>query len=860
MTIESTVNDGISYSGNDSATNFPFPFKVNSATQVEVIIRDAAGVETTLTTGYTVNNPTVEGSGSVDYPTSGSPLATGSKISINPKMDYKQETDIRNQGRFDPQIHEAAFDTLMMHIKELRGVTNRAIHFKKSSEITGALFDDDPQDGYGIIWDGTTGKMRNTASSLAVLEGDAAIVAGAIDSVNTVADDLIGDDTIGQILAIQTEIEGVYAIRTDVVTVAGIAAAVSAVAANATNINAVNSNATNINTVAGISGNVTTVAGIAANVTTVAGIAANVTSVAGNATNINTVASNSTNINTVAGISAAVSTVAGISSAVSTVSTNAAAVSTVATNITSVNTVSTNIADVNSLATNIVELLLVDDNAAIAEAARDDALAAQAATEAARDATLASFDSFDDRYLGAKSSDPTLDNDGDALVAGTLYYNTVDEAMKIYTGSIWVAAYVSGTDFLARANNLSDLSSAAAARTNLGLVIGTNVQAFHASLLSIAGLTTAANKMIYTTGSDAYAVTDLSAFGRTLIDDADATAAKVTLGLVIGTNVQAADATLTSIAAIAGVQGDLMYASGTDAWARLAKDANATRYLSNTGASNNPAWAQVNLTNGVTGTLPAGNGGTGNAFTAFTGAASATKTYTLPNATCSILTTNAAVTVAQGGTGLATLTANNVMLGNGTSTPQFVAPGTSGNVLTSNGTTWQSSAPAGAFVYISEQVASSSASLDFTASMSSAYSKYIFECIDIRPASAAAFAARVNTGGGYISTSTYKSGGIGRGHESTGYTIEAVSAQAEISGFTCDSSADHNFIVEVVNPSSSKITRMRCHAEFKQSGIDREFSGNSMSLNTTTSPVTGIQFLFPGVNITSGKVRMYGVL
>jgi hypothetical protein len=53
------------------------------------------------------------------------------------------------------------------------------------------------------------------------------------------------------------------------------------------------------------------------------------------------------------------------------------------------------------------------------------------------------------------------------------------------------------------------------------------------------------------------------------------------------------------------------------------------------------------------------------------------------------------VGVAQGGTSLATLTANNVILGNGTSAPLFVAPGTSGNVLTSNGTTWTSAAAAG---------------------------------------------------------------------------------------------------------------------------------------------------------------------
>jgi hypothetical protein len=57
----------------------------------------------------------------------------------------------------------------------------------------------------------------------------------------------------------------------------------------------------------------------------------------------------------------------------------------------------------------------------------------------------------------------------------------------------------------------------------------------------------------------------------------------------------------------------------------------------------------------------------------------------------------ATVTVAQGGTGATTLTANNVILGNGTSAPLFVAPGTTGNVLTSNGTTWQSTTPAAGF-------------------------------------------------------------------------------------------------------------------------------------------------------------------
>jgi hypothetical protein len=69
----------------------------------------------------------------------------------------------------------------------------------------------------------------------------------------------------------------------------------------------------------------------------------------------------------------------------------------------------------------------------------------------------------------------------------------------------------------------------------------------------------------------------------------------------------------------------------------------------------------------------------------------ASRTVTLPNADINFVT---GLGVAQGGTGAATFTANNVLLGNGTSAFQVVAPGTTGNVLTSNGTTWQSTAPA----------------------------------------------------------------------------------------------------------------------------------------------------------------------
>jgi hypothetical protein len=65
----------------------------------------------------------------------------------------------------------------------------------------------------------------------------------------------------------------------------------------------------------------------------------------------------------------------------------------------------------------------------------------------------ASADNFDDRYLGPKSSDPTLDNDGDALTVGDLYFNTTINRMKVYDGSAWQDAVVDTTNFVGKTSS-----------------------------------------------------------------------------------------------------------------------------------------------------------------------------------------------------------------------------------------------------------------------------------------------------------------------------------------------------------------------------------------------------------------------
>ena len=92
------------------------------------------------------------------------------------------------------------------------------------------------------------------------------------------------------------------------------------------------------------------------------------------------------------------------------------------------------------------------------EAAVSASSAATSATNASTSETNteATYDAFDDVYLGSKTSNPTLDNDGDALKAGALYFNTTNNELKIYTGSSWqitaqdVSTYLTETEADAR--------------------------------------------------------------------------------------------------------------------------------------------------------------------------------------------------------------------------------------------------------------------------------------------------------------------------------------------------------------------------------------------------------------------------
>lgn len=83
------------------------------------------------------------------------------------------------------------------------------------------------------------------------------------------------------------------------------------------------------------------------------------------------------------------------------------------------------------------ERLAAAAEAVAAAASAIDAAASAAAALVSENNAATSYDSFDDRFLGAKASDPSTDNDGNALVTGAIYWNTATSKMKVYTGSAW---------------------------------------------------------------------------------------------------------------------------------------------------------------------------------------------------------------------------------------------------------------------------------------------------------------------------------------------------------------------------------------------------------------------------------------
>jgi hypothetical protein len=151
-------------------------------------------------------------------------------------------------------------------------------------------------------------------------------------------------------------------------------------------------------------------------------------------------------------------------------------------------------------------------------AATSETNAGNSATAAASSATDAAtvYDNFDDRFLGAKASDPTLDNDGDALITGAIYFNTTDDKMRVYTGSAWQDVAPVATSITV--SQISDLT-ATAAELNYTDGVTSNIQTQLDAKVDDSQIGTGANQLVQLDGSarlpavDGSQLTNLSVSG-----------------------------------------------------------------------------------------------------------------------------------------------------------------------------------------------------------------------------------------------------------------------------------------------------------------------------------------------------------
>jgi|694.fasta_scaffold04313_12 hypothetical protein len=488
MTISSTTVRN-SYSGDNSTTTFSYTFKIFADSDIQVIIRSTDGTETikTITTHYTVTGAGASGGGSVIFTSGNIPTSTQTVV-LRRNIPQTQAIDYIANDPFPAESHEEGLDRATMAIQQLQEEVTRSLKLSKTNTMTSTEFTVGASARANKILAFDTNGELSVTQELGTNRGSwsSGVTFNARDIVKDSSNNNVylcnttHTSTGSTPISSNTDVAK-WDLIVDAQSATNSANAASNHASNSSNF--ANNSSNSANTSANHSANSSNFANNASNSantasTYLADVSANANAAANSASNASNFANNSSNsANSASNHSSNSSNFANNSSNSANTSANHASNSSNFANNSSnsANASSNHSANSSNFANNSSNHAANSSNFANASsnhasnsanhsanssnfantssnhAANSSNFANNSsnfantasnsanAANSARDAALAAADNFDDVYLGSKTADPTLDNDGDALTAGDLYYNSVGTVLKYYTGSAWVA-------------------------------------------------------------------------------------------------------------------------------------------------------------------------------------------------------------------------------------------------------------------------------------------------------------------------------------------------------------------------------------------------------------------------------------
>ena len=402
MTISTTTIKN-SYNGNGSTSAFNYTFKISAESEMQVIIRSAAGTETvkTLTTHYTITGVGNAGGGAVTF-TAGNIPVTGETVILRRVTAQTQAMDLIDNDPMSADTIENAHDKSIAIAQELQEQIDRSIKLSRTNTMTSTEFTVDAASRANKIL------AFDSAGEIAVTQELGTYKGNWAASTSYQVRDIVKDTSTNNIFI-----------------------ALTAHTSSGTQPLTTNTDSAKWSLLVDAASATTSQNAAAASATA---------------------ASNS-------------QTAAASSAAAALVSENASATS----------------------ETNSASSATASANSATASASSATAAAGSAS------AAAATFDLFDDAYLGAKASNPTLDNDGDALQDGALYFDTTNDVMKVYdlgtTSWLQLTPTVSNQNNINAVNsnsaNINTVASDLSGSNNIGAVAGnaTNIN-------TVAGLNT----------------------------------------------------------------------------------------------------------------------------------------------------------------------------------------------------------------------------------------------------------------------------------------------------------------------------------------------------------------------------------